>query len=50
MLLSCMGNPSGPAGHLPCKAEVFSQSKNNHLRILVTNEAIDTKILMELTQ
>ena len=19
----CMGNPSGPAGHLPCKAEEF---------------------------
>ena len=21
--LLCMGNPSGPAGHLPCKAEEF---------------------------
>ena len=45
-----MGNPSGPAGHLPYKAEEFSLSKDNHLRILVTNEAIDTKMLMELTQ
>ena len=25
-LLSCMGNPSGPAGHLPYKAEEFCKS------------------------
>ena len=25
-LLLCMGNPSGPAGHLPYEAEEFSDS------------------------
>ena len=43
-------NVNPPQHTVPRSVEEFSNSKDNHLRILVTNEAIDTKMLMELTQ
>ena len=35
--LLCMGNPSGPAGHLPCKAEEFCLRTDKLFACLISN-------------